>query len=247
MEIKKIVLVLLLLSIRGIIYSQFSDSDLMNFERSKYSFVAEQELVFRYNFINKYDTIFSDKNNLASLYKLKDLKVYSIPVFKLNSNKNIQFIDLIDFESNPNNQEVLVEGNHKLISVFSIKHPNFGSIIDNFTRVDFFLNYYKFDYYNEVDVPDIVGRTTYDYFTIERFERDYFCFRVEGLKGLFFVKEDKIFYATKKSPDDKTNNDYSSYDEYYEDMKTEIIEVDENFYKKHKYQLRKDSPDFEKK
>lgn len=247
MEIKYYLLVFFTIVFQYYGFGQIiNNKELFIKEMNKYDNVAKIELKFRYLLINKNDSIFEESENIANFFNLDELDTYSIPFFVLDKkNSSSSFLELVNFTSNPNLQEVIVENKNKIVSVFSINNQDITDSLKEFEKINMFMFYYRFDYENEFEIPTIIGGLSLDYFTKERFEKDYFCFRIEGLKGLFFLKDEKIFYATKKISNNKTKDDYDSYESYYRDLKTKILEVDEQFECKIKDEI-KNHPIFKK-
>jgi len=210
----------------GYIFSQELDLINISFEKKKYEGIAKIELEKRFNITSN----FIDETYLKDRFNFEDLKVYSIPIFEI---KKINFINSIDFSSNPNKQRVIIESikNGKIVSEFNIVDKKFTDEEGDFSRIKNVLIYYKYDYGDKIDLPILIGGLNKYFFTKERLEKKYFRFDVVGFKGTFILKNNKIFYVTKKLMSDKKPNDLT-YDDEIKLLKTIYIEVDNTFFKK---------------
>lgn len=211
-------------------FSQIEDSLNVNFEKSKYESVAELELKLRYKFKFNPD---NNLNYLKDFFSLNELKTYSIPIFDLKESKNLKscksyLLELVDFKSNPNKQKVIVEFNSKVVSEFYTIDKTFNSKIDSFYKIVTQLYYHKYNYNGEFDFPILIGGPYKYFFVKERLEKKYFRFDVEGFRGTFVLKNNKVYYVTKQMPSN-INLKKLSVEEEFELQKTVFIEVRENF------------------
>lgn len=215
----------------GYIFSQELDLRNVTFEKNKYEEIAKLELEHKFKIESKY---IDSLKYLKDIFNLEDLKVYSIPIFKIKNVEN-SFINSIDFTSNPNKQRVIIENiiNDKIVSEFNIDGKKFTEKEDEFVRIDNVLIYYKYNYNDEFDFPILIGGPYKYFFIKERLEKKYFRFDVVGFKGTFIIKNNKIFYATKKIISDKKIKKLS-YEDEIKLSKTIYIEVDDNFLKRFK-------------
>lgn len=240
---KKIVTLIVLLTIQNSLFSQGIDSIFLKPQKqelNKYKYIANLELKKRYDDsakIKKEDDKFDEYVNWY--YNYSDLKVYSTPIFKLKLNKKQnckEFIKLINFESHPNYQRVYVEANNKIVSDFMV-HPS--SIFQNLKfSLDLFFRKYDYDS-NNMDIPLILGDLGYSYFVKERFEKEYFSFLIEGFKGTFIIKNNKLFYVIKKMNYEGNKNKLTVL-EIETLSKTYFIEVNDNFFNEIKNEYFKD-------
>ena len=196
---------------------------------------AHASLISRIRYLNDFSKVRFSLKYLKDIFKLENLKAYSIPIFTRKKSKK-NFINSIDFSSNPNQQRVIIEHikNGKIVSEFNIIAKKFTGKEDEFVKIGNVLIYYKYDYESRIDFPILVGNPNKYFFTKERLEKKYFRFDVVGFKGTFILKNNKIFYVTKKTTSEKKIKDLSYVDEIKK-SKTIYIEVDDNFLKKFKY------------
>ena len=214
-------------------FSQIGDSLNIHFEKSKYQVVAQLELNLRYNF----EPIKDDAlKYLKNYFELNELKVYSIPIFDLLDKNDLKkckkpFLELINFESNPNKQKVIVEHDNRIVSEFKILNKTFDQQVDSFYELNTAIFYYEYNYNGASDFPYMIGGPIKYFFTDERLETRYFRFDIEGFKGTFILKDNIIYYVTKELPPD-VNIKQLSVEEEFKLRKTKFIEVESDFKKK---------------
>lgn len=131
---------------------------------------------------------------ITKYYQLNELRTYSIPNFKLKKNLIFNctddFVDFIDFNSDPNNQHVIVYADGFIVNDF-IMDPNV--LTDSIYDRTYYLNYQmdKGDYtYN-----NLTGSASLFYIKRFNFEKKYFRFNIEGLDNSFIIKEGRIYYV----------------------------------------------------
>ncbi|WP_143312537.1 hypothetical protein [Cellulophaga tyrosinoxydans] len=202
------------------------------FNSNEYQKFAKEEVIKRYKltntFFNKYPDIYEANKLIPFQYNLDSIAYVSTPIYTFKGHKTFNcgdnVIDYIQFENNPKYQYVNLEVDESYIGTTKITPLDSLPEFESATPFDFM------DYILIIDNQDvpILGSDINVYAYKEKLEKEYFTFYLEGILGLFIIKDEKVYFV--KMVNNNTDSNWNDLGKYLEKITPEFVEINQYFY-----------------
>jgi hypothetical protein len=165
---------------------------------------------------------------MPSQYDIEKINQHCIPIYVFKKNEIFNcgnnILDYIDFKNNAKSQYVNLEVNEKYIGFTKI------TPIDT---IPSFKNSSPFEFMEQLLILDnkeipILGADINAYVYKERLEKNYFTFYIDGIFGMFILKDNVVYFV--KMENNNKNNNWENFQNYLEKINPEYIEINKYFY-----------------